>query len=285
MAISPTAEALADAPTHRASAFALAASIGTAAGGLALAMAVRRSGLDVPLFLAVNGWRGVPDPVWHLLGIAGLGATALAVLTLAPRTRPEVLAALPWVLLLGGGITRLMKELVDSPRPLGLLGPAMVHVVGDRLRIASMPSGHSMTAAAVCCVLWMAGGPSWRRFPRAPLAGAGAAAIGLSRVASGAHWPADVLAGLTLGWAVACVSLLIARVTRTEAFLASRGGQWVLGAAQIGCGAAIATVVSYPPALPVQWALGALAFGAGIARIVRRCAPAIAARAGLEALP
>jgi undecaprenyl-diphosphatase len=260
-----------------------AVSAAFALGVLALAVAARRRGLDLPLFLAVNGWRGVPDAVWHLLGIAGLGVTALAVLTLGPRTRPEVVAALPWILLVGGGVTQAIKRLVPLPRPAALLDPATLHLVGDRLRLGSLPSGHAMTAAAVCAVLWMAGGPSWRRLPGAVTAGAATAAIALSRVATGAHWPSDVVAGLALGWAVASVSLPLARITRTEAFLASRAGQWALGAAQIGCGAAIAADASFPPALPVQWAIGALAFGAGMTTLVRRCAPRVAARAGVEA--
>ncbi len=258
------------------------ASLAIALGIVALAVAVRRTGLDLGLFLAVNGWRGVPDPVWHLLGVAGLGVTALAVLTLGPRTRPAVVAALPWLLVVGGGLTQALKRVLPSPRPAGLLDPSTLHVVGDRLRLGSMPSGHAMTAAAVCCVLWMAGGPTWRRLPGAALAGAAAGAIAVSRVATGAHWPADVVAGAALGWAVACVSLRLARATRTEAFLASRAGQWALGAAQIGAGAAIASDATFPAALPVQWALGGLAFGAGIWTLARRCAPSVAGRAGGE---
>lgn len=253
---------------------------------VAAATAARRRGLDVDLFLTVNGWRGIPDGIWHVLNVAGLGVTALAVLTLAPRSRPALVAALLWLLVVGGGITQAVKRAVPSPRPAAVLDAGSVHLIGETLRLGSMPSGHAMTASAVLFILVLAGGPFWRRPLAAACAAALAAAIAVSRIAAGSHWPADVAAGAVLGWAVACVSIHLARATRTEAFLAAPAGQWVLGAAQIGCGAVIAAPDGGVAAtLPVQWALGALAFGAGVRTLTGRCAPAVAACARIGARP
>jgi membrane-associated phospholipid phosphatase len=261
-------------------------SLAVAALAVTLAAAARRRGLDVDLFLAVNGWRAMPDGVWHLLSVAGLGVTALLVLTLGPRFRPAVVAALLWLFVVGGGLVQLVKHLFPSPRPAGMLDAAVLHLIGDRLRLGSMPSGHAMTAAAVVCILWLAGGPFWRR--RAVIAAAAivAAAAALSRVATGAHWPTDVAAGAVLGWSAARCSVHLAHATRTDAFLRSPPGRWILGATQIGCGAAIAAVdLGYPATQPFLWALGMLGFGAGLRTLAERCAPAVAARASLGAGP
>jgi undecaprenyl-diphosphatase len=66
---------------------------------------------------------------------------------------------------------------------------ALVPIPGD----ASMPSGHAATAAAAAGVVALL-------YPRLrlPLV-ARVAAIGLSRVHRGVHYPSDVLAGLALG--------------------------------------------------------------------------------------
>lgn len=260
--------------------------IAAAAAVFALAAWVRRRGLDLELFLALNGWRGVPDAVWHVLGVAGLGVTMLVLLTLGSRTRLAVIAMLPWILVVGGGAVQLLKRVIASPRPAAVLGPHGFHRIGEELRLGSMPSGHAMTAAAVVCALWLAGGPVWRRPRSVAGAVALAAAVVVSRVMTGAHWPSDVVAGAALGWAVGLVSAHLARATRTEVLLASRPGRWLEGAAQIACGAAVAALdLGYYGALPAQWALGALGFGAGLRTLAGSFAPAVAAHSHLEVRP
>ncbi len=225
---------------------------------------VRRHGLDTALFLAVNRWHGAPDAVWESLGIAGLGLAAVAGLAAGARHQPRVVAALPWMLAVGGGLTHLVKQGAPMSRPASILAAADLHVVGPKLFQRSMPSGHAMTAAAVVTMLFLAGGPFWRR--PAVLLGAIllSAAIGFSRIASGAHWPSDVAAGAVLGWATGCVSVHLATVTRTEAWLATVPGEALLGATQLGAGIAIAMDQGYGRTLLIQWVLAAAAVWAGV---------------------
>lgn len=75
----------------------------------------------------------------------------------------------------------------------GRARPCMSYPVAPGLRCGrdfSFPSGHATTTAAAAALL---GGPG--------LAGC-AAAVGVSRVVLGQHWPGDVLAGWLLGAAL-----------------------------------------------------------------------------------
>ncbi len=228
------------------------------------ASVARHAGLDAPVFLALNGWRGLPDAVWETLSVAGLGVSALVVCTVDAQRHPRVVAALPWMFAIGGGLTHLVKQAMPMPRPTSVLTAAQLHVVGPKLFLRSMPSGHAMTACAVVCILFLAGSPFWRR-PWVLASGAVlAAAIGLSRLVSGAHWPADVAAGAALGVAAGCVSVHLAELTRTAAWLATSAGQWIIAAAQLGAGAALVIDQGYGRTLPVQWILATLAVWAGL---------------------
>jgi len=245
---------------YRLDAVALAAAL----AAVLMASVARRHGLDASLFLAVNRWRGPPDAVWETLGIAGLGLSALAALGAGARAHPPIASTLPWMLGVGGGLTHLVKQGAPTPRPASILAAADLHVVGPKLFQRSMPSGHAMTAAAVLTILFLAGGPFWRR--PAVLLGSVllTAAIGLARIASGAHWPADVAAGAVLGWATGCVSVHLAAVTRTGVWLATPAGEALLGATQLGAGIAIAMDQGYGRTLPVQWVLATAGVWTGV---------------------
>ncbi|HEX2507845.1 MAG TPA: phosphatase PAP2 family protein, partial [Miltoncostaeaceae bacterium] len=70
---------------------------------------------------------------------------------------------------------------------------------------ASMPSGHAATAAAAAGVVALL-----HPRLRAPLA-ALVAAIALSRVYLGVHYPSDVIVGAALGLAIAWIVVALAR--------------------------------------------------------------------------
>jgi undecaprenyl-diphosphatase len=98
----------------------------------------------------------------------------------------------------------LVKVLVDRPRPPGA-------AAGDFITDASFPSGHTVRAVVIAALLVAAfaprSGPA--RWAAIVAAVAFVGLVGLARIASGEHWPTDVLGGVFLGGSWVCVSLVI----------------------------------------------------------------------------
>ena len=173
------------------------------------------------IFLAFNAATVDNPQLWA--GLTFLGDTAVTLCVMAPLllVRPSmwvgVLAAIPV-----GGLTSLtLKWFFDAPRPADVLALTDFHVVGSVLRGHSFPSGHTITAFAVAGVVWACVWFSHRnksatssdtdvqeshsnlsglRWVSLALVFMLAVLVGVSRMAVGAHWPFDVLAGACLGW-------------------------------------------------------------------------------------
>lgn len=226
--------------------------------------------LDTRWFLLLNGWRGAPDALWATLTIAGLGLSAMLLGTLLLRDRPLALAALPFCVAIGGGLARLVKTTWPVPRPAAVLPPDQIHVIGPWLTRRAMPSGHALAAVTLLVVLWLAGGARWRRPAALAASLVAVAAIALSRVMAGDHWPSDVVAGAALGVLSGCAGVALAGATRLDQLVASRGGRAVIGAVQLGGGLALAaTDTGYPGALPFQLLLAIAAVGTGARALLR----------------
>src|SRR3954471_9481661 len=114
--------------------------------GVALAHA---PAANVALFQQVNELGPRAPVLWSCLSVAGLGLAACIYLTAFAQREPARVAQFAWILVVGGTVASLIKHRLRAPRPLLALGDGHLNVIGDALRIQSMPSGHSAMAFAM----------------------------------------------------------------------------------------------------------------------------------------
>lgn len=151
-----------------------------------------------------NGW---PPALWEMLTVLGDERVLLAIVLPFCWRHPKWFWGVILGALLAGVAGRLAKEGVAFPRPAGLLPEDQVTVIGHRLNKRAFPSGHTASVFSFACLVLAFHG---RRIGAFALVVA--AAAGFSRVAVGAHWPLDVLAGATIGCAGAWLAVwLLAR--------------------------------------------------------------------------
>jgi membrane-associated phospholipid phosphatase len=175
----------------------LSKALGLPAAMLVAAVALQASPLNKDFFLGFNSLAMVlPDVLWSCWTILGDTWMVLTVLALCLWWQPQALLGFALAVPLGGAVSRLTKVMTQIPRPAGAIEPSQFHIVGPVLEFHSFPSGHTLSAFALLAVVLA--GRRWGVWGWLGLMLA--MGVGLSRMAVGAHWPADVLAGAALGW-------------------------------------------------------------------------------------
>lgn len=195
----------------------------------------------------------LPGWLWEILTTFGDGRVQMALLLPFCLRYPRVF----WALLLGSLaaalISRGFKFWLPLPRPAAVLDASQITVIGAQLKAQSFPSGHTVTAFSFI-VAWLALA-AWRALPLLALA----ALVGFSRIAVGAHWPIDVLAGALIGLIGGWLGLRLSRRWRWG--LSVRGHWTLIGLAVV----AVATLPfdgqGYPDTL--AWRVAAGLWGLG----------------------
>jgi undecaprenyl-diphosphatase len=150
-----------------------------------------------------SGWFLIPIGL-ALLAIAALTSPALPHMTRAVMAMASVrLGFLFTAIAIPGVFTSVAKRIIARGRPYvgSEVDPFLYKFMVWRPDFASMPSGHATTAFAAA----IAFGTLWPRLR--PLMWAYAFAVALSRIATTAHFPSDVVAGAIVG----CVGALLVR--------------------------------------------------------------------------
>jgi membrane-associated phospholipid phosphatase len=206
----------------------------------------------------------VAAPFWTGLSMLGNAWGVLAVtsplLVRAPRLMWAWLCAAPFAIV----FARAGKGLIESPRPAAVVDNDQIRVVGELLHNVSMPSGHTLTAFTVASAIYFA----------LPLAGrtkylwlfALAAGAGLSRIAVGAHWPGDVVVGLSLGLLAGMLGTRLLARMGTRHLLPTA---WSLRSVALLLVAAVYALLTEPQDFdenqPLQYVLAILTIGSLVA--------------------
>jgi membrane-associated phospholipid phosphatase len=147
--------------------------------------------------------RAIGDPLLATLTQCGDTLFVLSLfLTLAWRY-PQMLWHAALAALIATLLSHGIKLATAQMRPPGVLDLQTFRQLGPLWRHDSFPSGHTVTA-------FVAAGVAACRIPNAALRGVvllPAAAIAFSRIAVGAHWPADTLSGAAVGLLAAWLAL------------------------------------------------------------------------------
>jgi len=184
--------------------------------------------LPTTLFVFLNAkCAQLPDAVWQ--NLTQLGDTLVLLCCMAPCLwfRPAWLYGLISSIPLGGFFSLFFKKAFDAPRPADVLSLSDFHAIAPVLSGSSFPSGHTITGFAFAAVIWVSlrqEAPS--AFKRCAQTGVLflAAAVGLSRIAIGVHWPQDVLAGACMGWLAGLSGVML--VEKYPAFWQAWFTQW-----------------------------------------------------------
>jgi undecaprenyl-diphosphatase len=179
-----------------------------------LALADFRLPLDSALFALLNG-DGGPwlDSAARVLSSHAFGAAAGLLLGLSVwrslgRQALRPLLALGLAVGLSDALgSQVIRPLLGRARPCFALPASEVRWVLPAADVGSLPSLHAANLFALALVASLAD----RRL--APAAYAAAAAVALSRVYGGVHWPSDVVAGAA--WGTLCAGAAWLAATRT----------------------------------------------------------------------
>ncbi len=151
-------------------------------------------GTDVAVFRRINHWPGwLYPPMWTAQLSGVIGALPLVAAVAAVMRRLRLAAALAAATMLKVWLEAVAKMFVQRDRPAETL-PDVILRGQSAAHGLSFPSGHAMVIFAITALVAPYFKGWWKVLPWAL-----AAAVCLSRVYLGAHFPLDVIAGAGLG--------------------------------------------------------------------------------------
>jgi undecaprenyl-diphosphatase len=225
---------------------------------IASGVGVQNSPWHTELMLALNQQaRLLPDMFWSCITVSGLGWAVLILVSVLSRGDLGARVVLTGFLV-GGVVTHTLKPLLSLPRPGAAMEAELIHFIGNPvINHHAMPSGHALAAFSMgtlwLCLIRSHSYPKWLAW----LGWATASLIAASRIAVGAHWPADVLVGAGLGLLVGWLAWRFPFAwprSQAHAF------PWLpVFVESLGAWAAFTFQEGMPLALVWQWALGSLA--------------------------
>lgn len=251
------------------------------AAGLVLAGIGVQWAADNPAWMRfVHSNPVLPDAAWANITLFGFGWVILILAGTFDRRDGQGMLAAVLALVAGGMCVQLIKAALGVARPALAMGLSDITVIGvPVLHSGSMPSGHAAAAGATATLLvlllrqrnWLT---PWRLAAVACFFGL----VAGSRVAVGAHWPADVLVGSGLGlvcgalaWQLAgrmlAGSHLPATANHTHTTQLRHRWLWMCTGDLLAATLCLGDNTGYPQALILQQTLGVLAVASAMLRL------------------
>jgi membrane-associated phospholipid phosphatase len=163
---------------------------------------------NVPIFYFMNrimSYAG--DGFWIHLSLLGDGQLVILFVLPFIGRRPDVVWQFLLAFLIAGLFVHGMKELFSALRPPASLLAESFHLIGPALRNNAFPSGHTTAAFALAGLVCVQKTDIRLKMLALLLA----MFVGFSRIASGVHWPLDVLGAVFGGWMVAIAAVWVAQ--------------------------------------------------------------------------
>ena len=162
------------------------------------------------VMLHVHAHSFFPEWMWAVLNLLGDAWVVLLILLIVDHYSGNFTSWIFKAWTLGALLVQTMKVLVPMARPASTLGSSQLHLIDHPPLVgSSMPSGHAL-AATTCALMLIAHFVQHKK--RGDCLLIPILMLGLlaswARVAVGAHWPSDVIAGIGLALAVVTASFI-----------------------------------------------------------------------------
>ena len=154
------------------------------------------TGINKTLFLSINTFASHTYPFfWANATFLGDTMPACILMLLFIRKKPDLVWSGIAATLIATLFVNLLKYYIVSPRPPSVIEKDMINIIGPALYSHSFPSGHTVTIFTLAGLLIF----YFKTFLTRLALVCFALVIGISRIAVGVHWPADVLGGAAFG--------------------------------------------------------------------------------------
>lgn len=176
---------------------------------LSAMLIIALTGSNRPLFLFLNNLLYFkPEAIWINITLYGDAAMVMIMLLPLVAKRPDIIVRTFIAAIITAIVLHGFKEYLPVMRPPSIYGPDAMHQLGNQFWHGSFPSGHAsapFTLAAM--IIFLVDNNKIRSFVVAY-----ASLIAISRIATGVHWPMDILGGAFFGWLAAYISVRYIRV-------------------------------------------------------------------------
>ena len=164
-------------------------------------------------FMVLNNWLSfLPDIIWHNLTYLGKWFILLPLILIFIKNNLPLIKVVCLAFFIASVTTILGKWLFGVPRPALVLDTTHFNIIGPMLQtFTSLPSGHSTTAFALLSpiIIQLICSSGNKKLIAILLLFAIAIIVCISRIAVGAHWPLDTIAGAAVGFLSASLSYAI----------------------------------------------------------------------------